>query len=497
MHGAELDGVAVTWQDLPGDVKASLVFGVGARDEDVDRIGLNHLVQMLVLEAVSTEADQSTSLLDTAFTASGTPAEVAEHLVECCAALAALPLDDLAEVAALADAGDRAISLDVEMDDPCRDPWGSLLARRLGAAGAGVLRWPPVDYTDFTADEVRAHVARYFSGGNAALALTRAPWPGLRLPLPAGERPDRPDPVAVRPGGGWYADEVVAPGIAVTAPAGPHAQLVLALLNRRVAAALDKAGLKCWQTPWYTPATAATVEIGLSLHFTQQRGRDSARVAAVLWEQLRSLAAQPAAPSELAEAVTWHGGDPLDLPDEVRRTVERLGLAEAVRDAATIGRVATVARLGLLGVFDGAGPAEVAAMAQLSPAEVRAAVASWLGTALVVVPVGTEVGLDGLARVGCPLGSYVPQGQVLRPSLWRRMRGTDEHLVLAADGIHQVRADGSVHGFPYADAMLVEQGEQVLLGNVRHGCLVDVTHLGDVAALAAGLPPRRLRRIAT
>ncbi|MBV1854511.1 hypothetical protein [Catellatospora tritici] len=495
MQAGEVDGVAVTWHDYPGDVQASLVFGVGARDEDVDLIGLNHLVQLLVLESVSTEADQRTGVVETSFTASGSAAEVAEHLAECCAALAELardPLDDLEETAAQADASDRVISLDLDLDDPCRDPWGSLLARRLGAAGAGVLRWPPIDYTDFTPDEVRAHVARYFTGANVALALTRAPWPGLRLPLPPGDSPARPDLVPVR-SGGWYEDEVAAPGIAVTAHAGSAAHLVFALLHRRSDEALDAAGLDCVVAPWYTPVGATTVQLGLGLQFSGKRGRDAAMAARILWEQLRALADRPVSQADLDWAVSWHTGEGSEMPEAVRRFLDQQGATEAVRDAMRLDRVAGAAQAGLLGVSDSPAPAELAAAAELTPADVRAAVASWLHTALVVVPVGTRAEL-GLARIDCPMSSYVPQGKVLRPSLLRKFGRGDERLVLAMDGIHHVRGDGSVHTFPANDAMVVEQGKQVFLGNIRHGCLVDVSHLAEAWALGEGLPPRRWRR---
>ncbi|WP_212832040.1 hypothetical protein [Catellatospora sp. TT07R-123] len=488
----------VAWQELDGDVRASLVFGAGARDEGVDQVGLNHLVQLLVYESVSTEADQATTVVDTSFTASGTAAEVAEHLAECCTALAELlvdDLEDLAEVAAQADASDRVISLDLLMDSPHRDPWGSLLARRLGSAGAGVLRWPPIDYTDFTAAEVRAHVARYFTGGNAALALTRGPWPDLRLPLPSGERPARADTVPVRPGGGWYADEVAAPGIAVTATAGPHAHLVFALLHRRVSEALKAAGIDAWGTPWYTPVGALTVQLGLGLEFSGKRGRDAAGAAEVLWQALRSLAEQPVPAADLEWAVHWHDGDAAEVPEEVRLLLERQGKGDLLRDAAALEQVGGQARAELLGVFDGAAPAEVAEAARLTPADVRSAVASWLHTALVVVPVGTVADLAGLARLDCPTGTFVPQGTVLGPSLWRRLGGgAQERLVLAIDGIHHVRRDGSVHPFPTNDAILVEQGKQVFLGNIRHGCLVDVSGLAEAKALAVALAPRRWRR---
>ncbi len=469
MHRGELDGVTVSWQDLSEEVHASLVFGVGTREEGVDRIGLNHLVQLLVLDEISTEADQHTTFVDTAFTASGTPDEVAAHLAECCAVLADLPLDRLDEIAAQADPDDLVVALGLELDDSCRDPWGSLLARRLGAAGAGVARWPAVPYAAFTADEVREHTARYFHAGNAALGLSRAPWPGLELTLPPGRRPDH-DAVAARPAGGWYHDEVVAPGIAVTAAAGPLPMLVLGVLCARVNDALDEAGFDCWTNEWSTPVSATSLEIGLSLHYSGTgRTRDSALAAAILWEQLGAIATAPPSQQELDDAIDW----------------------AAVEDG--IDRLPIEAKASLLDPSDEFGADDIAAARALTPYDVSGAAASWLGTALVVVPVGTPADLPGLARIGCPTGTFAPPGKVLKPSRWRKLRrGDDEHLVLADDAIHHVR-DGAVHSTPLADAILVEHGTEVLLGNVRHGCLTDVTAFGAAKTIGVRLPDRRWR----
>lgn len=467
MHRVELDGMTVSWQDVSEDVHASLVFGVGTRDEGVDRIGLNHLVQLLVLDEISTEADQHTTFVDTSFTASGTPDEVAAHLAECCAVLADPPLDRLDEIAAQADPGDLVMSLGLELDS-CRDPWGSLLARRLGAAGAGVARWPAVPYAAFTAAEVRAHVARFFHAGNAALGLSRAPWRGLEVPLPPGQRPDH-DAVAARTAGGWYHDEVVAPGIAVTAAPGPLAMLVLGVLRSRVNDALDEAGFDCWTTEWSTPVSASTLEIGLGMHYSGKgRTRDSALAAAILWEQLGAIATTPPAQEELDDAVDWEAGED------------------------GVGRLPIEAKASLLTPSDEFGADDIAAARALTPYNVSGAAASWLGTALVVVPTGTVVDLPGLAGIGCPVGTFTPPGKVLKPSLWRKLRRADEHLVLADDAIHHVR-DGAVHSTPFADAILVERGTEVLLGNVRHGCLTDVTAYGATKAIGVRLPDRRWR----
>jgi hypothetical protein len=70
-----------------------------------------------------------------------------------------------------------------------------------------------------------------------------------------------------------------------------------------------------------------------------------------------------------------------------------------------------------------------------------------VASALLVVPFEVNVQLDGMTRVSCPMSSYTPPGEALRPSLVRRLLGAKEQLVLASDAVHLVGADGAVHTF--------------------------------------------------
>jgi hypothetical protein len=463
----DLNGIAVAWSDLPGDVSASLVFGVGLRDEGVDRIGLSHLVQALVLDAVSSESDHPISLVDTSFVASGPPDDVAGLLEQYCAALTDLQLGRLGRVANRIDPSDLPTALDLASDS-CRDAWGSLLARRLGATGAGATRWPARPYGAFTVDEVRDHATRYFHAGNAALGLNRAPWPGLDLRLPPGSRVAH-EPLVAREISGWYADEVVAPGFAlsVDAASAPVAMVLLGVLERRIMIALDRAGHRCFSIEWSTPVSPSALQVGMSLeYYGKHRDRDSARAASILWEQLRRFAAEPTSPEEISHAIDWHG-------------------------TGTANGLANEAKALLFSPIDDFGVADAEAARALTPEEIRAAVSSWLGSAMVVVPTGVSVDLPGLARLDCPVGTFTPSGQVLSPSLWRRRR-RDERLILGDDAIHHIR-DGAVHSVRLADAMLVERGDEVLLGNVQHGCLTDVTPFGSAKRIGARLPELRRR----
>lgn len=494
MHRDEIDAVAVLWQDVPGDYTGRLTFGVGARDENVDQIGLTDLVKQVVLAAASTEADEHSGLLETEIIASGTPADVAAHLTECAALIADLPLDGLAQTAAHADPGSRSVGLDVDIDDASRDPWGSLMARRLGPSGPGLLRWPAVDYPRFTVEEVRAHVAGYFTAGNAVLSLTGPPPAGLRLGLPAGPRATHAASLPV-PGSGpaWYADEVVAPGIAVSATAGAEAFLILNLLWTRADALMKDVGLDCWSTEWSTPVGGDHIELGMSIHLNgKAKQRDSAVVARILWQELRRLAAEEPARAEIEEIIKRFTHPP-ELVPELRQKLERAGQLAAAERAFATAPLDHAAKKALFGTYDEFGDEEIAAAARLSPADVRSAAASWLPSAMVVVPVGTEPDLDGMSRITCPVSHFSPRGEVLKPSMWRKLRGAADRLVLGDDAFHLIGADGAVHTFPIADVMLIQREGETLLGNVRHGCLVDVSGFAGADKLVTRVPPRRHR----
>ncbi|NUR52020.1 MAG: hypothetical protein HOV71_28170 [Hamadaea sp.] len=469
MQRDEIDGVTVVWHPAPGQLSATLTFGCGLRDEDVDRIGLTHLVQLLVTDAVGVPVDSMASTIDSHFAVAGPPESVAQRLTAVCEALTKLPLDALDDVATSADPGDRFLDLDI--DDGTRDPWGSLLAHRLGPAGLGLVRWAPVAYQQFSKDEIRAHVARGFTAGNAVLALSGPPPDGLRLPLPSGPRTSvTPSALPAVTTPSWYADEVVAPGMALTATPGPEALAVVSLLDARVSSALRAHGLDYWQTCWYSPVDANRVEIGLSLHAVKGRRKaDSAYAAATLWRELRRLARGDLTADDLRPIA-----DGRARYDDLERT----------------------AKAALFDVTDEPTSDQLAAIATLSPTAVATAAVGWLRSATVVVPPGVAAELDGLTETRCPTSEVVPSGEVMRPSRWRRWRGDDDRLVVAPDGFHVVSADGRVHSFPLADTMVIERGEELLLGNLRHGCVVDVSAYAGAELLGDLLPARRRRRAA-
>jgi hypothetical protein len=63
--------VRIVYRDVPGEYHGTLVFGVGARDEGIDHIGLSRFVIEMVVDAVSADAGFRSGLLDTMIIASG------------------------------------------------------------------------------------------------------------------------------------------------------------------------------------------------------------------------------------------------------------------------------------------------------------------------------------------------------------------------------------------------------------------------------------------
>ncbi|MEO3818665.1 hypothetical protein [Plantactinospora sp. B24E8] len=489
MWRGEIDGVTVLREDLPGVPAATLTFGCGARDEELDTTGLTHLVQALVGRAEPDRADRSTegtSVVDTSFTAAGSPEQIAEHFAAVCAAVSDLPGEDLVDAVADADPEDRYLP-DVE---DLRDPWGSLLARRFGPSGPGLARWPVVDYRLFTADEIRRHVTTYFTGGNAVLATTAAIPADLRLPLPPGPRVSHPTPpVRHQTGPIWYADEVHGPGLSFGAEPGAAVVLLLRVLMTLVQAALDRAGLALTAYPVFLAVDSTRHEFGLTVSPKGGRVRDSDSTAAagLLWTELLRLVRDGPEQAELDHETREEPNTA--LPEALRA---RLASVEWLRSVAEL-EPATGREL--FGTADNHIPDARAELRGLTPAAARDLMSGWLSTATIVVPSGARPSLSGCTEDPCPRTRHVPSGEVLRPPLLkrRRNRGT---LVIGMDRISTVDGEGDVHTVPLSDALVAERNGALWLAHTGHGCLTDISDFAGAAdKLRSLLPPRRFRRV--
>ena len=92
-----VDGIPIYWAEQPGITHAELIFRVGWADETLPTLGISHLVEHLALHGLlyGTSVNGRVEADITAFTASGSPAEVSEALGRVARALTALPMERL------------------------------------------------------------------------------------------------------------------------------------------------------------------------------------------------------------------------------------------------------------------------------------------------------------------------------------------------------------------------------------------------------------------
>ena len=115
----ELDGVRVLhFPDDSGRAEATLIFGVGARDETLPTLGTLHALEHAVMTGVRRtpiEIDASVRVSTTQFTAAGSPHLVGSFLTGVCRGLADPPLDRLAHEA-------HILAAELEGDDSATSP---------------------------------------------------------------------------------------------------------------------------------------------------------------------------------------------------------------------------------------------------------------------------------------------------------------------------------------------------------------------------------------
>jgi zinc protease len=209
LHWTETDGVATVWADVPGPLRAELLFRTGVADETAVTRGLTHLIEHLVLSAIDDPTGHRNGFVGhalTGFNVSGDPDAVAASLLRICRGLASLPADRLGAEKQVLEAEDAARSNDLGTD---------LMTWRFGATGFGLGGLSELGVRSATIEQLRDFAAPRFTRGNAVLWLTGPPPPGLRLELPQGERRPLPPLEPLRqmlPG--WYVDDATG-GIAL------------------------------------------------------------------------------------------------------------------------------------------------------------------------------------------------------------------------------------------------------------------------------------------
>jgi len=184
-----------------------------------------------------------------------------------------------------------------------------------------------------------------------------------------------------------------------------------------------------------------------------------AEVAAILWEEVRKLAADGPTDAELShemEGARERHADPRavveDLDHLARAHLFGLPVVEPEQHLERLGRVTS--------------------------ADVAALVTASLPTALLVVPEDTQLHLPGVERGGCSRSRDALVGTVYRLPLHARVVNRAARkcsLVRTAHGIGMTDEDGDVHHVPFPDVVgvLVDGDTRVVFG--RSGCLITVS----------------------
>ncbi len=430
MQRTVIDGVPVFSAGGRERTTAALVFGVGLRDETFATIEVTHLVEHLAMAALPRTHLRCNAVTDvdsTAFFATGRPGAVAAFLEAVCRALGDLPTDRLAAEAGVLQAescasGSSTVSV--------------LWAARYGLTGPGltVSAGPGPEY--LSEETVRAHAARWFVRGNAAL-WCHGPLPAdLRLPLPAGPRPVRGLPVP-RPQDGpvWTRTDVPGVGLLLATDTPDDVALAVGVQvagERLRERARHARGLSYAVDSLTLDLAAGRREVALVVD--ARSGRD-AEVADLVWRTVAELCAEGPTRKEVAHAVAGLEAE-LDEEDAVGSE-----LADAAWCAASGLPLRTPART-------------LAAWRAVTPADVTAALRRAEPTAVLAVP-DTAVwdGPAGMARRPlCGIVPELPEGALFRPPWHRRLLDPAARvaLVVSDEGLAHRDADGDVHGIPWS-----------------------------------------------
>ncbi|HJQ48059.1 MAG TPA: insulinase family protein [Amycolatopsis sp.] len=182
MYSTDIDGVPVFWNERPGPLSATLLFGVGLAHETFLRTGITQLVHHLARTG-RYNTNATTEMLHTRFEVRGGPETVADHLRHICESLSNLDTAPLERA--------RGVLAQTEERGPGVTAWlpSSIWFGNQAFGLAGTVRIAPASAS---AADVRTWAAHWFHRGNAALVLSCPPPANLRLPLRGGRRPPPP-----------------------------------------------------------------------------------------------------------------------------------------------------------------------------------------------------------------------------------------------------------------------------------------------------------------
>ncbi|MCW8375938.1 peptidase M16 family protein [Streptomyces justiciae] len=445
MHHSHVDGVPVFRCAEAGELRATLRFGAGVRDEAYRTRGVSALVAALAVRETGRRTSETalsvraaTGIGETAFSVSGRTEDVVEQLAALCAALGELPVDGVA-------AGVGAAS--------CL-PWpaAAALNARYGAQASGLdgqertCPWPP------TTEMVQAHAATWFTKANAVLTLTGPEPVGLRLPLPEGNRPQRSAPRARYPRASWTHRSIDGIAVSVETPVDSAASDVAhRVLHDRVTAALAERPTPVG--PVETTVVPHDSKTVVRLLFTPAPADAVEEVAATLWSHALRLA---------------------------RIAPEQTEVDRHRRDATPLLDIAAHAEL--FGTPDPDEDGRRRALDAVTPDDVRDAWRLAMSQAQLVVPSGQLLDLAGPdgRRLWCTScwtwDELPPWGEKFHEPLRRRAvrRSQERHwTILTRDSVVFCTA-GPFHTLRFDEVIAVERhgSERVLIG--RCGCEIGI-----------------------
>ncbi|MGI5186645.1 hypothetical protein ACQEVI_00680 [Promicromonospora sp. CA-289599] len=431
---AEADGVPVLLAPRGGNVGGGIVFRVGSAHETLATSGITHLIEHLALRGqVLSEAhlNGQTHTDVTLFHVAGSATDVITYLNDVCAALRELPVERTET--------EKDI-LRAEADGKSRGFGAGLRINRHGARGFGLAGYGERGLDRITTDEVLDWAATWFTRENAVAWVTSDTLPdGLDLRLPAGRRMPPPVLTDVLQDSPAYLTGL-RDGVALDAvvPRGDAAWLtsrvIRELLHRDLRARADIASSVDVD---YDPLDADHARVSVAVQAAEGRqdavaggvadalsslrfhvaDDDLAAARAGVLEELAEMSSVPSAELLPSLAYRMVAGRPLDGPEQIRATVERV-TADDVRASARE-------------LWTGA---------------------LWYGSA------GLDwAGID-------PVPTWSPEH--IEGRVFRRSGAPDVSLVLGADGVAFVTPEGS-HTVRFADCVLLESvpdGARALTG---------------------------------
>ncbi|MEW6225961.1 MAG: hypothetical protein AB1627_15155 [Chloroflexota bacterium] len=225
----QIDGVPVLWSRIEGPRFGALMFGVGRAHEPAAVGGIGHLVEHLALAPLTQQAYGHNGFVAanrTVLHASGTDDELVQFFGHVASALEGLPLGRLLMERRILrqESRERVVATTAQM-----------LWLRFGDVGHGLVGSDELGLGWLGPDRVAAWARSWYTRDNAVLWLSGPPPDGLRLPLPAGRRPE-PIPLGTIDGVGFPAHASFGTGsvaISCLAPRGADAVIALSGAARR------------------------------------------------------------------------------------------------------------------------------------------------------------------------------------------------------------------------------------------------------------------------